>query len=94
MVATTMLFQNRELQSNELRVRQQALLLLADVLHKRENLATAIREGEQCVSKYDAASYKVCAGLAGTLKDLLDDEDALVRERAAKVLCNMAREEI
>ena len=37
--------QNRELQSSDLSVRQQSLLLLADVLHKRENLASALREG-------------------------------------------------
>lgn len=36
---------NRELQSPDLRVRQQALLLLADMLHKRENVASAISEG-------------------------------------------------
>ena len=66
--------QNRELQSTDLRVRQQALLLLADVLHKRENLAAAIKEG-----------------ITSTLQDLLKDDDFLVRERAAKVLCNIAR---
>ncbi len=37
--------QNRELNSSDLRVRQQALLLLCDVLHLRENLATALGEG-------------------------------------------------
>lgn len=57
-----------------MRVRQQALLLLADVLHRRENLASAITEG-----------------IAESLQNLLSDEDALVRERAAKVLCNIAR---
>ena len=31
-------------------------------------------------------------GLGSTLKGLLSDEDALVRERAAKVLSNMTRE--
>lgn len=41
-----LLSQNRELQSSDLRVRQQALLLLADVLHKRENLASALTEGQ------------------------------------------------
>ena len=39
-------FQNRELQSRDVAVRQQALLLLADVLHKRENLVSSLREGE------------------------------------------------
>jgi len=38
--------QNRELQSGDLSVRQQALLLLADILHKRENLASALTEGD------------------------------------------------
>ena len=33
------------MQSSELAVHQQALLLLADVMHKRENLASALREG-------------------------------------------------
>lgn len=65
---------NRELQSSDLRVRQQALLLLADVLHRRENVASALREG-----------------IAHSLKELLADEDGLVRERAAKVLCNIAQ---
>ena len=37
--------QNRELQSDDVRVRQQALLLLNDVIHRRENLAAALREG-------------------------------------------------
>ncbi|CAI8019789.1 Radial spoke head 14 homolog [Geodia barretti] len=36
---------NRELQSDDVRVRQQALLLLNDVIHRRENLAAALREG-------------------------------------------------
>ena len=39
------IFQKRDLHSNELSVRQQTLLLLDDVLHKRENLAKALREG-------------------------------------------------
>ena len=37
--------QNRELQSDDVRVRQQALLRLNDVIHRRENLAAALREG-------------------------------------------------
>lgn len=49
---------NGELQSSDLRVRQQALLLLADVLHKRENLASALREGVLEISIQDfTASY-------------------------------------
>ena len=52
-------YQNRELQSSELAVRQQALLLLADVMHKRENLASALREGiifkDSIIKKYTFA---------------------------------------
>ena len=47
----TTFYQNRELQSSELAVRQQALLLLADVMHKRENLASALREGTGIYSR-------------------------------------------
>lgn len=38
-------FQNRDLHSSDVSVRQQSLLLLDDVLHKRENLAAALTEG-------------------------------------------------
>ena len=41
----TLHMQNRELQSVELAVRQQALLLLCDVLHQKEKLAASLREG-------------------------------------------------
>ena len=47
-----LLEQNRELQNSDLAVRQQALLLLADVMHKRENLASALREGKPCKYVY------------------------------------------
>ena len=43
--ALSLSLQNRELQSSDVRVRQQALLLLNDVIHRRENLAAALREG-------------------------------------------------
>lgn len=64
------LLQNRELQSKELRVRQQALLLLADVMHKRENLSTAIREGELVIESelkvlYSLLNYRSCSYTEG-----------------------------
>ncbi|KAL5480109.1 hypothetical protein EMCRGX_G023731 [Ephydatia muelleri] len=60
---------NRELQSSDVAVRQQALLLLADVLHKRENLVTALKEG-----------------IPTSLKQLLPDKNATVRQRSAHAL--------
>ena len=33
----------------------------------------------------------LCTGIPSSLKNLLTDEDQLVRERAARVLCNIAR---
>lgn len=42
--------QNRELLSDDVAVRQQALLLLNDVMHRREDLASALREGGYCTS--------------------------------------------
>lgn len=60
---------NRELQSLDVAVRQQALLLLADVLHKRENLVTALKEG-----------------IPTSLKQLLSDKNATIRQRSAHAL--------
>ena len=45
--STVTLIQNRELKSEDLAVRQQALLLLNDVMHRRENLASALKEGQK-----------------------------------------------
>lgn len=39
------MLQNCELGSSDLKVRQQSLLLLCDVLHQHENLSTALNEG-------------------------------------------------
>lgn len=73
-------------------VRQQALLLLNDVMHRRENLATALREGIVLIIIDLCESHSPwLAGIAQTLQKLLSDEDPIVRQRTASVLTTIAR---
>ena len=71
-------------------------------MHKRENLASALREGTSATYKTrnddqigpfsnSSPCMHLSSGLAVTLKCLLEDEDGVVRERSAKVLGIIAR---
>lgn len=93
--------------SKELLCRQKALAALNQVLHKRENIATALREGYNYQSRVVRPNmtrmvylwqYKrpccTFTGVAVSLKGLLSDDDNYVRCLTAQALTILAGKEI
>ena len=90
--------------NDDVTVRQQALLLLNDIMHRREILASALKEGDSSLSPSLPPSpslyciyclihhiHCIILGIAETLQHLLQDNDWIVRQRTAQVLTIIAR---
>ena len=76
--------QRRELFSNDVEVIQQALLLLADLLHKQENITSACREGW---INFCFTIYTVILGIVKSLSSLLlSSSDTVTKYRTSHCL--------